>query len=124
MQAGEACDDGNDDPRDDCTNACELARCGDGIVHRGVEECDDANSFSGDACSTECKITTDIGWRTVTGGEYNFGDLSNSNAGAVSVTISSFEMTRSEITVAQYKACVDAGSCALPKNSSGCTYSG
>jgi cysteine-rich repeat protein len=40
VDAGEACDDGNADDGDDCLSTCRLARCGDGIVRRGVEECD------------------------------------------------------------------------------------
>ncbi|MEJ7732592.1 MAG: hypothetical protein WKG00_25735 [Polyangiaceae bacterium] len=40
LDAEEACDDGNDDDGDDCLSSCRLARCGDGIVRRGVEECD------------------------------------------------------------------------------------
>ena len=42
----EACDDGNRDDADGCV-ACQVARCGDGAVHLGVEGCDagdDANS--------------------------------------------------------------------------------
>ncbi len=41
MDVGEACDDGNTVDTDACTNACLMAKCGDGIVHIGVEECDD-----------------------------------------------------------------------------------
>ena len=40
VEAGEACDDGNQEDTDACTNACEDAACGDGIVQAGVEECD------------------------------------------------------------------------------------
>ena len=36
-------DDGNEVDTDACTNACELASCGDGIIQTGVETCDDAN---------------------------------------------------------------------------------
>ena len=43
----EACDDGNDDNTDACTNACEAARCGDGFVQDG-EECDGSDDCAGD----------------------------------------------------------------------------
>jgi len=37
VEDGEACDDGNDDDTDACLTTCVAARCGDGIVHAGVE---------------------------------------------------------------------------------------
>lgn len=51
---GEECDDGNDIDGDECTNACTLARCGDGVVQVGVEVCDDGNTESGDGCRADC----------------------------------------------------------------------
>ena len=42
MQAGEECDDGNDNINDACQN-CKNATCGDSIVETGVEDCDDGN---------------------------------------------------------------------------------
>jgi cysteine-rich repeat protein len=56
VDAGEACDDGNDDDRDACRNTCERARCGDGVAWLGVEPCDDGNNDDGDACLTTCRI--------------------------------------------------------------------
>ena len=50
----EACDDGNVVDGDACTNACELAVCGDGVVHDGVESCDDGNAVDDDECSNAC----------------------------------------------------------------------
>jgi cysteine-rich repeat protein len=32
LDLGEECDDGNTDPTDACTNTCQIAHCGDGIV--------------------------------------------------------------------------------------------
>lgn len=62
---GEECDDGNTDDQDACTNACTLARCGDGIERLDItdpqdpafEGCDDANSDNGDGCDILCKPT-------------------------------------------------------------------
>ena len=57
LGAGEACDLGpmnaDDGP---CTSACAEAKCGDGLVHAGVEECDhgDLNHDNG-ACTKTCK---------------------------------------------------------------------
>jgi cysteine-rich repeat protein len=50
IEAGEDCDDGNAIATDACTDTCQNARCGDGIVWEGVEECDDGNTVSTDGC--------------------------------------------------------------------------
>jgi cysteine-rich repeat protein len=54
VQAGEQCDDGNSDNRDNCTNVCTVARCGDGFVQAG-EQCDDGNANNGDGCTNACR---------------------------------------------------------------------
>ncbi|MBM64789.1 MAG: hypothetical protein CMH55_00980 [Myxococcales bacterium] len=63
LEAGEFCDDGNEDNTDPCTNACELARCGDGIQRTdgapgdpGYEACDDGNTVDNDLCRTNCEL--------------------------------------------------------------------
>lgn len=54
VQAGEACDDGNDDNDDTCSNNCELsALCGDGNVDDG-EECDDG--MESPTCDGDCTV--------------------------------------------------------------------
>jgi cysteine-rich repeat protein len=58
LDLGEDCDDGNTDPTDACTDTCQAARCGDGIVHAGVEQCDDGNRVNADACSNKCTRTS------------------------------------------------------------------
>jgi cysteine-rich repeat protein len=58
IDLGEECDDGNTDPSDACTNTCQNAKCGDGIVEVGVEECDDGNRVNDDACSNKCTRTS------------------------------------------------------------------
>ncbi len=45
VEGDEVCDDGNDVDTDMCTNACEEAACGDGLVYEGVEACDDGNDI-------------------------------------------------------------------------------
>ena len=63
VNQGEACDDGNDDDQDGCTNQCEDARCGDGILRldldpsqAGGEACDDGNDNDNDQCTNQCQI--------------------------------------------------------------------
>ena len=55
--AGEECDDDNQVNTDACTDACQNATCGDGIVHENVEACDDANTDETDTCSSSCQAT-------------------------------------------------------------------
>ena len=52
--AHEACDDGNDDSSDGCSNTCQLGRCGDGIV-QDAEECDDGDDSPDPSC-TGCRL--------------------------------------------------------------------
>ena len=56
VQAGEECDDGNQENRDQCTSFCKKAVCGDGITQIDVEECDDGNDRDTDGCPTNCQI--------------------------------------------------------------------
>jgi cysteine-rich repeat protein len=50
----EVCDDGNFANDDDCTVACKVATCGDGVLRAG-EQCDDGNIRNGDGCSNTCQ---------------------------------------------------------------------
>jgi hypothetical protein len=55
----EACDDGDDRDDDACTNACQWAVCGDGIVRRGVEDCEPPTP----SCDpTVCLVTSAMVW--------------------------------------------------------------
>ena len=54
LEAGEQCDDGNDNNTDACLNNCMNAHCGDGAVWGGVEACDDGNTVDTDCCRNDC----------------------------------------------------------------------
>ena len=56
-EAGEQCDDGNDDPCDGCLPNCTLHEnfCGDGWTC-GDEECDDGNADPCDGCLGDCTL--------------------------------------------------------------------
>ena len=71
---------------------------------------------AGDRC-------TAIEWVSMPGGTFEMGasDLSNSTP-VHSVAVSGFKMGRTEVTVCQYQACVNAATCAPP--SSLCSQSG
>ena len=51
----EECDDGNEDPHDDCID-CQIAECGDGYIWGGHEECDDADDDNTDRCVADCQL--------------------------------------------------------------------
>jgi cysteine-rich repeat protein len=53
IEAGEACNDGNANDGDRCSNACVVAQCGDGKLQDG-EQCDDGNRNNGDGCDGAC----------------------------------------------------------------------
>jgi cysteine-rich repeat protein len=55
----EECDDGDGDDHDGCLTTCKLARCGDGIVRRGVEECDDGEGPPDLGCTAGCLACED-----------------------------------------------------------------
>ncbi len=57
VDAGEACDDANQEDADACTNMCAEAACGDGIVGPG-EACDDGNQEDADECSNACALAS------------------------------------------------------------------
>lgn len=54
LEPGETCDDGNDDPTDECNNACAVSACGDGFV-QPPEQCDTAGASSG--CTDTCQVS-------------------------------------------------------------------
>ena len=60
VQAGEECDDGEDNADDAaCTSACTANVCGDALLHVGVEECDDGDANAdGAPCTASC--TTNV----------------------------------------------------------------
>jgi cysteine-rich repeat protein len=66
VEVDEACDDGNDVDDDECTNACALPVCGDGIIQAGNgEACDDGNLDAGDGCTASCVIPGALIWEVV-----------------------------------------------------------
>ena len=85
-------------PDTPCNGACGQSQCGDGIEDDD-EECDDGNRHNGDGCSSDCEIQP-----IVQNGEYVAHDF-----GAYTALVK-----RTEVTVAEYRACVQAGICQPP----------
>jgi len=65
-----------------------------------------------------------IKWVEIPGGSFMMGsDDGNSNEKpAHRVTVKGFQMAKTEVTVEQYKACVDAGACTEPNTDEDCTW--
>lgn len=123
----EECDDGNTINTDACIVGCKNAVCGDGYIRAGMEICDDGNSLYGHAClppadANACTLNYNIAWVSIAGGSYTIGDGTTNRTPMKQITIQAFEMTRSEITVAQYRQCVQAGLCTLPAVTTGCNW--
>jgi len=81
LDAGEECDDGNNEDGDGCSAVCEIESedpyCGDGNIDNG-EDCDDENLTNGDGCSSICEFEEGIP-HTCNNHlhftfQYNFGD--------------------------------------------------
>ena len=68
--------------------------------------------------------TGGVEWVRIPGGSFNMG----SNDGYPNekpvhrVTVPTFEMTKTQVTVEQYKACVDAGACTAPNSGGSCNW--
>ena len=87
-QSNEACDDGNTNNVDYCSNSCTLPVCGNGVV-QGAEACDDANSNNADTCTTSCQKTRcGDGTRNTPSNGYGFNEAcdlgSSGNTGTCS----------------------------------------
>ena len=125
VQGAEECDDGNPINTDLCSNTCRNARCGDSVVQVG-ETCDDGNVVGGDGCRMNCQVEAHpypIIFQEINAGSYLRGSAGVTNQRpVVLVNVPRFLMSRTETTVAQYKACVDAGGCTPPSAGAGCNW--
>ena len=94
------------------------AYCGDGVVN-GPEECD-----GGSECGAQCRRPPcwsavggcpAIEWVTIEGGSFSMGSTNSSNGQPIhTVTVPTFQMMKTEVTVGMYRACVNAGACTAP----------
>ncbi len=123
VQGGEDCDDGNLSEDDRCTNNCRQIVCGDGLV-RGNEECEDGNLSNDDFCSSQCKrfrcgddsTCPHLTWHEISSGRFDMGSITSEYTSPIHpVAVNQgFWITETEITVAQYRACVQADACSIP----------
>jgi len=67
--------------------------------------------------------TGGVEWVRIPGGSFNMGSKDFEWAQPVHrVTVRTFEMTKTLVTVEQYKACVDAGACTAPDTGGKCNW--
>ena len=112
------------------------AICGNGIVEAELgEECDDGDLLNDDSCNDRCLYhpenvpqhapcrygvegCPDITWVELEGGSYSMGSNLEAHGASVmpahNVTVPSFKLMKSNITVEMWKSCVDDGVCTEP----------
>ena len=106
-----------------CTPACGDRVCGpDPVCGESCGTCD-SDEFCDGHGQCIAKPDTNIEWVRIAGGTFEMGSNDFDWAQPVhSVTVPTFEMTRTEVTVEQYKACVDAGACTAPDTGDYCNW--
>jgi len=115
-----------------CTPECS-GKCGgpDGCGSECPDTCQAGQNCDPDSDYTNCISggPPDLDWIPIPGGTYQMGsDAGDTTEQPVhSVTVPAFEMTKTEVTIDQYQACVDAEACTLPDDytvSSYCNWGG
>ena len=150
----EECDDGNQETEvcayglescQVCDADCQLIDgeptfCGDGVVN-GQETCDGSPGCGLDCretglmiqtqrlpCVARTEVCPSLEWIFIEGGSFRMGSpegIGDANEHPQrDVSVTDFWMTLSEVTVAQYRACVDAEACSRPSCSSTTEYAG
>ena len=104
-----------------CTPACGDRVCGPDPVCG--ESCGSCGTDA--ACDSDGKcIPTGFEWVRIEGGSFFMGsnDGDSDERPIHSVTVPTFEMSKTAVTVDQYRACVDAGTCTAPKTGTYCNW--
>jgi cysteine-rich repeat protein len=96
---------------------------GNGVAAKGAACCRGGGNstppFSPVIGSAQCNQSAQgcpaLSFVALNAGSFDMGDAQNANESPVhTVNIPAFELTRSEVTVGQYRTCVNAGQCTLP----------
>lgn len=139
---GEECDEGaanSDTAPNACRTDCRLPWCGDGVIDDlygeicegsdlGGASCEDLVGSGGTLgcldCGFDFRGCTELVWVPIAGGTYDMGSttISSYTVPVHSVTVPGFEMTKTEVTVAHYGACVAASACTAPGTTTYCNW--
>ena len=98
--------------------------CWSGVTLLILSGCGMGTSTSSSGMSSDCgsglSSKSCLSWVSMTGGSFNMGTSANASykepdeLPAHQVTIGTFEILKTEVTINQFKACVKAGSCTAP----------
>ncbi len=118
-EAHEKC---NDDGQCECVPACGPRKCGlDPVCGTSCGECEANYECDDDG---QCIPSDGIKWVRIAGGTFLMGsdDGGSDEKPVHSVTVPTFKMTKTEVTVDQYRACVDEGDCTAPNTGEYCNW--
>ncbi len=109
-----------------CFKYCLGRECGPDPV------CEESCGTCGtdEICDTDgkciSKVDTSVEWVRIEGGNFNMGSNDehsyNNEKPVHSVTVPTFEMSKTEVTVDHYRACVNAGACTGPNYGGNCNW--
>ncbi|MBP8970659.1 formylglycine-generating enzyme family protein, partial [Myxococcota bacterium] len=111
----------NSEGQCECVKDCTGRVCGPDPVCE--ESCGTCNSDA--ACDAVGKcIPTGIEWVRITGGNFDMGsnDGDSKEKPIHRVTVPTFEMSKTQVTVDQYIACVEAEACTDPNTEDNCNW--
>ncbi|HQC45472.1 MAG TPA: formylglycine-generating enzyme family protein, partial [Myxococcota bacterium] len=112
----------NDDGQCECVPACGPRKCGvDPVCGTSCGECEANYECDDDG---QCIPSDGIKWVRIAGGTFLMGsdDGGSDEKPVHSVTVPTFKMTKTEVTVDQYRACVDEGDCTAPNSGYDCNW--
>ena len=120
---GKTCNSDGQCVAEGCVPACSPRQCGlDPVCGTSCGECEAHEKCNDDG---QC-IPNDTGieWVRIPGGSFNMGseDGDSDEMPVHIVMVPTFEMGKTQVTVDQYRACVDAGACTAPSTSEWCNW--
>lgn len=140
---GEVCDDAG--PSATCDIDCSRPNCGDGLLNdlagevcdcgdgttETPEGCAGANGEPGSGCGGTCELLCPEGWALVPSGAFPMGCDAGERGGFCGADESPQHLVtlsrdvcvgETEVTVGEYRSCVEQGACAPPVVDKGCTW--
>ena len=112
----------NSEGQCECIKDCSGRVCGpDPVCGESCGSCTGSTYCDDDGT---CIPSDRIKWVRIAGGTFEMGsnDGDSDERPVHSVTVPTFEMSKTAVTVGQYKACVDAGGCTAPNTGTYCNW--